>query len=314
MTPNKKMISIIFSFRNEEENLHPLIQRIENVFKPLGFEYEMIFVNDDSTDHSLDILLNNRKKNPRIKIVNMSRRFGVHPCVMAGLNRAKGDAVIYMDTDLQDPPELIPEMIKKWENGADVVHTKRRTRQGESPFKMWVTRKAYKIIDLFSEVPIPSNCGDFKLLSRKVLHHLLKFKEYNPFMRGLSLWIGHNQEFLEYDREPRHGGKTHFSLFSLGPIKEFERGMINFSEFPLKISLIIGFIAATLSFLYIPIILINKLLGSNLPGWSALMTATVFLNGMILFTIGIVGLYIGRIYKEVQGRPSYIIKEKIGFD
>ncbi len=312
--PQNNLVSIVFSFRNEATNLLPLIQTILTVFEPLKYDFEMIFVNDDSTDNSLEILKRQGLHNPRIKVITTSRRFGVHPCVMAGFKAAKGDAVIYMDTDLQDPPELIPQLLEKWEQGADVVHTRRKKRLGEGKVKMAFTLLAYKIIDAFSEVKIPSNCGDFKLLSRRIVNEIIKMKEYNPFMRGLTYWVGFNQQFVEYVRSPRNAGKTHFSLFGSGPIKEFERGIITFSDIPLKISLLTGFLTSAFAFFYLPIIIITKFVGFNLPGWTAVMCGILLLNGMVLFTIGILGLYVSRIYHEVRARPHYIIKETFNFD
>jgi dolichol-phosphate mannosyltransferase len=309
-----KRLSIVFSFRNEEETLYTLIGRTVATLRRLPYDYEIIFVNDASTDCSLEILLRERENNPRIKILNMSRRFGIHPCVMAGLNAARGDAVVYMDSDLQDPPEMIEQLVAEWQRGADIVHTKRRKRLGEHWLKMAITKLAYRVIDLLSDVRIPSNCGDFKLLSRKALNELLKLQEKNPFMRGLTYWIGFRQVFVEYDRQPRYRGKTHFSMFTLGPMKEFERGVITFSTIPLKISLILGFLASSGSFLYLPFLIAGKWLGWNLPGWTGIMSAIAFLNGLVLFTIGVTGLYIARIYDEVRGRPSYIIADRWGFE
>jgi len=312
--PNQKKISIVFSFRNEEENIPELILRVNSTFADLPFEYEMIFVNDASTDRSLEILMKHRREDSRIKILNMSRRFGVHPCVIAGIGASTGDAIVYMDADLQDPPELIPRLIEEWLKGADVVHTKRNKRYGESRVKLAITMLAYKIIDRIAEIKIPTNCGDFKLLSRRAAQEIMKINENNPFMRGLTYWIGFSQAFVEYNRDSRFKGKTHFSILGLGPMKEFERGVITFSTFPLKIALILGFFTSLFAFFYLPILIACKFLGYNLPGWTAIMCATVFFNGMVLFTVGILGLYIGRIYNEVRGRPQYIICEKIGFD
>lgn len=186
--------------------------------------HEMLFVNDDSSDGSLRVLMALQEKHP-ITIINMSRRFGVTPCVMAGLAHAKGDAVIYMDTDLQDPPELIPQMVKKFRDGAEVVHTTRTHRDGENAIKMWVTKRAYQFINHFSEIYLPENTGDFKLLSRKVVQEILRLKEYDPYMRGLSVWFGYRQDIVLYRRESRWRGETKFPLFSKGPVREFVRGL-----------------------------------------------------------------------------------------
>ena len=216
-----KLLSIIFSFRNEEKNIPELIERISSTLKKLNnWKFELIFVNDDSDDNSEKILIEKQKLYP-IKIINMSRRFGTGPCVLAGLKQANGDAAIYMDSDLQDPPEIIPDLIKKFENGIDVVHTKRTKRLGESKFKMFLTKIAYLSINITSEIPLAVNVGDFKLLSKRVLKHVNSLSEYNPYIRGLSVWIGFKQDYVEYVRQGRFSGKTKFKNLWSGPLPQF---------------------------------------------------------------------------------------------
>lgn len=307
------LLSIVFSFRNEEEVLEELIQRVGAALQKLPYEYEIIFVNDDSTDRSLEILQACRKQDARIRILTMSRCFGIHPCVLAGLKHAAGDAVVYMDADLQDPPEVIPKLVEEWEKGADVVHTTRTARKGENRLKMFLTRQAYRLINSVSEIKIPSNTGDFKLLSRRAVNEVIRLEEHNPFMRGLVHWIGFRQVHVPYVREARYAGRTHFSLFGPGPARELERGIITFSDLPLRMSLFVGFFTAFFSFFYIIVVLVCKYLQMNLPGWTAIMSAVLFLNGMVLFTNGILGLYLARVYNDVKKRPNYIIAEKEGF-
>ena len=312
------LISVVFSFRNEETVLPELVARtvraFENSFNE-SHEYELIFVNDASTDRSLDILLTLREKNQRIKIINMSRRFGVTPCVIAGLAAAKGDAVIYMDADLQDPPELIPNLVGKWREGADVVHTVRTKRHGENPIKMGITVIAYKLINAFADIDFYENAGDFKLLSRKAVHEILKLEEHDPYLRGLSIWIGFKQDKLYYERDARHSGSSKFSLLnSLNPYKEFVRGVTSFSASPLYFSLILGFLAAIAAFIELIDVIYSKAMGYNIPGWTAIMSAVLFLGGVILITIGILGIYMARIYEQIKGRPRYIVRSQIGFD
>ncbi len=308
------LLSIVFSFRNEEEVFPELLKRVRNTLNPLDLGYELIFVNDASTDGSLELLMKYREQDERIKIINMSRRFGNTPCVMAGLRLAKGDAVIYMDADLQDPPELIPLLLEKWKEGADVVHTTRTKRKGENPFKMWLTKQAYKIINFVSNIDIPQNTGDFKLLSRRAVNELIKLNEYEPFMRGIVRWIGFKQVQVFYERESRFAGETHYSLLrSINPVKEFIRGITSFSELPLYFALIIGFIVSLGSFIYLFIIIVTKLMGMHLPGWPALMVTILFLGGIILFTIGVQGMYLARMYQDIKNRPPYIIESKVGF-
>ena len=310
------LLSVVLSFRNEQEVLDELIRRLRQTLDPLDGDYELIFVNDASTDGSLELLLKYNQKDRKIKVINMSRRFGCAPCVMAGLRHAKGDAVMYMDSDLQDPPELIPKLLEKLSEAAEVVHTTRTRRSGEGVFKMWLTRRAYRIINSVADIDIPENMGDFKLLSRRAVNELIRLNEYDPFMRGLVRWIGFKQAWVPYERDARFAGKTHFSLLrSLNPMKEFIRGLVSFSELPLYFSLFLGFLVSVGAFIYLLYIIVTRVfLDMHQPGWPAIMVTMLFLGGIILFTIGILGLYIGKIHHEIKGRPPYIVESKIGFD
>ncbi|MBI5469355.1 MAG: glycosyltransferase family 2 protein [Deltaproteobacteria bacterium] len=311
------LVSIVLSFRNEEDNIPELVRRLHcslGSLKPLGIEYELIFVNDASTDGSLELLNALKAGDSTIKIINMSRRFGSTPCVIAGMERSSGDAVVYMDTDLQDPPELIPELVKRWLEGADVVYTTRLTRDGESRFKMWLTRRAYRTIKFFSDVDIPVDSGDFKLLDRRVVKELLRLKEKDPYMRGLISWVGFRHAQVFYDREKRFAGRTHYPLFGLGPLRAFVSGLASFSTAPLSLALVIGFLVSIGAFFFLIDIVIEKFMGRNLPGWSAIMATMLFLGGTELFTIGILGIYVGRIYNENKRRPNYIIESTSGFE
>lgn len=306
------MISVVFSFRNEQSVLHELVERMVSVFEQESEEYELIFVNDDSSDDSLDILLKLREQNDRIKIINMSRRFGVSECVLAGFAHASGDAVIYMDCDLQDPPELISSMLAEWRNGADVVNTVRTKRHGENYFKLLCTKLAYKIISFGSIIQLVQNTGDFKLISRVALEHVKKFQESDPYLRGVVTWVGFKQVYIEYEREARHSGITHFPFFSKNPWKTFVSGLTSFSFLPIYIINIVGFIGIIIAGLLMafglifPYYIVNNtiywLSAIMLTSWSIL---TIF--------IGVIGIYIIRIYKDVRGRPLYIVREKIGW-
>lgn len=307
------VISIVFSFRNEEEVLPELVRRVVAVAEGVG-DYELIFVNDDSVDRSLEVLTALREENSRIKIINMSRRFGVSPCVLAGLAASRGDAAIYMDSDLQDPPEIIPLMVREWKNGADIVHTVRTHRHGESAKKMWITKMAYKAINVVSDISLLENAGDFKLLSKRVVQEMLQLGEMDPYLRGLSVWVGFNQAVVKYERDARSAGQPKFGLFSsLNPYKEFLRGITSFSTVPLYFALFFGFTVSMVAFLLLCYIIVMKITGMNLPGWTAIMSAILFLSGVILSTIGLLGIYVGRIYDQVRSRPRYIIKKEIGF-
>ena len=306
-----KLLSIVFSFRNEEKNLDELLTRLSKVMEGINnWNHEYIFVNDDSDDDSEKLLISKQKSYP-IKIINMSRRFGVGPCVLCGLANTKGDAVVYMDSDLQDPPEIIPELINQYEKGADVVHTKRTKRMGERKFKMILTKIAYRIINKTSNIPLPIDCGDYKLLSRRAVDHVNNLKEHDPYIRGLTVWVGFKQKFVEYVREKRPAGKSKFLSLASGPMAEFVRGITGYSTGPLYLGIIIGLFAILFSFILIIYALYSKFAGIAIPGSSGVIITIAFFSGAILTTIGITGLYIARIYEQTQGRPRYIIKNII---
>ncbi len=305
------LLSFVFSFRNEEENIPELVRRVTAVAESIAdLRHEMIFVNDASTDNSLALLQSLQESHP-ITIVNMSRRFGVTPCVLAGFAHARGDAVVYMDADLQDPPELVPELVQKFREGADVVHTTRTHREGEGPVKMWATKRAYRLINRFSDIRLPENTGDFKLLSAKVVREILSLKEYDPYMRGLSVWVGHRQAYVYYRREARWGGQTKFPLFSKGPAGEFIRGLTAYSAAPLYVSFILGLLTSLFAVVLILWAIITKLMGVAAPGASGVLMAVAFFSGVVLMTNGIMGIYIAKIYYEVRGRPRYIVESVI---
>lgn len=307
---NKKLISIIFSFRNEEENLPELISRITKMFDShLDSKYllELIFVNDFSSDNSLNLLIEKSKTIP-IKVLNMSRRFGVGPCVIAGLEFSKGDAVIYMDSDLQDPPELIPELIKKFESGFDVIHTQRTKRLGENVFKMGVTSFAYKIINRFADIELPINAGDFKLLSRRAVNEVLNMKEKDPYIRGLSVWVGFKQTLIQYVRQPRYSGKTQFKILSKGPIFEFVRGVTSFSTVILFTSLLAGFFGLLISLGLILYIIIAKFNGLVTSGITTIVLTVSTLSSLILISNGILSIYVAKLFEQTKNRPLYIVE------
>ena len=311
------LISVVFSFRNEEETLPELIRRVESALEQAKFRYEIIFVNDCSTDASLEVLKLECQRNPNIRIINLSRNFGFGPALLCGLEHTKGDAVVYLDSDLQDPPELIPKMASHWaSNGYDVVHTRRVSRKGEGRIKMAITKIAYKAINKLSELQIQENVGDYKLLSRRVVDQIMKIKEKDPFTRGLPVWVGFDQVTIDYEREARFAGKTHFSLLrSVAPYLEFVRGMVAFSVWPLYFSLLVGLTVSFGSFCYMTLIIMQRVFfGTHLPGWPAMMAAVLFLGGVILMSLGVVGIYIGKIFDEVRERPRYIVESLVGFE
>jgi len=315
-------LSVVLSFRNEEAVIPELVQRLRHVLMgevETGHLkwYELIFVNDVSTDNSLALLVELAKVHDDIRVLNMSRNFGVSPCVMAGLHFSSGDLVVYMDADLQDPPEVIPQMVAAWraDEFVDVVHTKRETRDGESPLKMFITRIGYSILHRTSSINLQTEVGDFKLLSRRVVNYLLQLKEKNPFMRGLVVWVGFNQVTITYKREARFAGETKFRVFSLAVINNFfSSALISFSSLPLQLASILGSISSILSLILIVYVLLEKLQGRNLPGWTAIMVTVLFIGGVQLLSIGVLGLYVSNIFQEAKGRPLYIVRDTFGFD
>jgi len=304
-----KLISIIFSFKNEEKNLDELIKRIQTTFSKIdSYKYELIFVNDCSDDKSEKILLDLQKSNP-ITIINMTRTFGVGPCVLAGFREAKGDAIIYMDSDLQDPPEIIPDLISEYEKGSEIVHTVRTKRHGESFFKMLITKMAYRIINYLSEIPLPTEAGDFKLISRTALKKILLQNEFRPYIRGLSIWVGYKQSFVKYERDPRADGESKFPLFSKGPITEFISGITSYSLKPLYLGVVLGFISLIFSIVLILYALYSKFSGVAAPGSTGIIITISFFSGILLFTMGIIGIYLARIFEQTKGRDQYVIKD-----
>lgn len=309
------LLSVVLSFRNEAEVIPELIERLDRALTGASIDYELIFVNDASTDASLALLEKHRASNPRVKILNMSRRFGVAPCVIAGMRHAKGDAVVYMDADLQDPPELIPTLWARWREGHDVAYTVRTDRQGESRVKLAITRAAYRLIQRASSIELPVEAGDFKLLSRRVVDHLLSLDEQELYLRGLVAWVGFRQVAVPYERQPRAAGVTHFPLLaSLGPVTTLLAGITSFSHAPLVLFLVLGVVFGGLSKLTLLGMLVAWLVGSPPSGAAALVAFGVLLWSTLLFGMGVIGLYLARIHRESLGRPRYIVESAIGFD
>lgn len=311
-------ISVVLSFYNEENVLPELLKRLRDVFSILINKqeigsYELIFVNDASKDNS-EQYIRSQMGLGDIVLVNMSRNFGVSECVIAGMSHAKGDAVIYMDADLQDPPELIPELVTKWREDPEVqvVFTTRIRRKGEHPLKMLVTKLGYRFINKISEIELPVDSGDFKLLSRCVVEHLLQFSEDKPYIRGLISWIGYKQAQVFYERDARFDGRENTKMPVLSKKVLYywlDRALISFSDTPLKLILLAGFILSGISLSYIFVILFQKVMGWYVPGWPAVMSAILFLGGVQMMMLGCVGLYVGAIFRETKKRPKFLVKE-----
>jgi dolichol-phosphate mannosyltransferase len=256
--------------------------------------------------------LKEHDRDRRVKVVNLSRRFGVAEGVMAGLAASRGDAVVYMDADLQDPPEVVPAMLSRWRGGADVVHTVRTRRRGERALKMWATRLAYRIIQSGSTVELAVDAGDFKLLSRRAVDQLLRLPESDPYLRGLVVWLGFNQAFVSYERDARHAGRTHFPFFSRNPWKTFILGVTSFSFMPIYVCLGVAAAAWIAAAALLMSALVAVATGSAIGGSLALAGLIGLLWAITLTAIAIIGLYVVRIYKDVRGRPAYIVQSTVG--
>jgi glycosyltransferase involved in cell wall biosynthesis len=318
----ESFVSVVLSFYNEEPVLPALLERLRKTFAALLKAqsisgYELIFVNDASTDRSETILKEASVGHNDIRIITMSRNFGISECVFAGLEYASGDVIIYMDADLQDPPEIIPSMIDAWKNGdnVDVVHTVRESRAGESLVKMFITKIGYNILHRVTDIKLPIEVGDFKLLSRRAKDYLLQLKEQKPFMRGLVCWIGFTQVSVKYHRDPRFSGKTKFKIFDSRVFWNFfESALISFSSMPLKVMIILGVAISGSAFIVLIYVIIQKFVVPGVTqGWSTLMATMLLLGGIQLLSLGVIGSYLNIVFLEAKGRPRHIIKEVFGF-
>ena len=306
---NRFLLSVVVPVFNEEKNITAFLQRIKPILDK--YDYEMIFIDDGSTDNTLQLLKTAVNKNSQIKIIAFYRNFGHQTALSCGYQHAKGDCVISLDVDLQDPPEILPEMIAKWQSGAKVVYAQRSTRVVDSFFKRQTAAGFYKFINFLSDTPIPNDVGDFRLLDREVIDFLNQLPESSRFLRGLVAWGNYPAAYVYFKREKRYAGKTNYTFSKM--LNFALDGIISFSTKPLKIATYFGFFSAALGFLGIIYAIIGKIFLPSywVTGWTGLFVGIMFLGGIQLITIGIIGEYVGRIYKEVQNRPPYLVKEKI---
>jgi glycosyltransferase involved in cell wall biosynthesis len=306
-------ISVVIPFYNEEANIDQLFKRLETITDSLDIEYEIICVNDGSKDNTLEYLIQHHTRNPVIKVVSLSRNFGKEIALTAGLDYTTGDAVIPIDADLQDPPELIEQLIAKWQEGYDVVYATRGYRWGESWLKRFTANNFYGVMERFSNIPIPRNTGDFRLMDRRVVEAIKKLPERTRFMKGLFSWVGYRQTAIIYDRYPRYKGLTKWNYWSLWNFAI--DGITSFSSLPLRMWTYIGCFISLVAFLYAAYLMIRTLIfGIDVPGYASLMVTILFVGGIQLINLGIIGEYIGRIYEEVKGRPLYLVRDAYGFD
>ncbi len=303
------LLSVVVPVYNEEKNLRQFLFQLLPIISK--YRYELIFVDDGSTDQTLNLLFNEAKKNPQLKVLAFNRNFGHQAALSCGYKHAIGDCVITLDADLQDPPEIIDQMIRKWQQGYEIVYAKRKTRQ-DSFFKKLTAFGFYRLLNFLSDTPIPTDVGDFRLQDRRVNDYLIKLPEHNQFLRGLVAWGGFKEIYLTINRRKRYAGNTHYTFSKM--INFALDGIISFSTKPLRIAIYMGFFASLVGMLGIIYALLQRFLLSSeywVTGWTALFVAILFLGGTQLITIGIIGEYIGKIYKEAQNRPQYLLKKKV---
>jgi dolichol-phosphate mannosyltransferase len=308
-----KKVSLVIPMYYEEEVANECYNRLVQVLGTIKdkYEYEIVFVNDGSKDKTLSILEEIAGKDKNVKVISFSRNFGHQAAVTCGLRYTTGDAVVIMDADLQDPPELIPDMLKYWEEGNEVIYGKRKSRDGESFFKLFTAKTFYQVLNGLSEVEIPKDTGDFRLVDRKVVDVVNNLPEHNKFLRGLFSWVGFNQYAYEYERKERFAGETKYPLKKM--LKLASDGIINFSSKPLKFIGKLGILCFIVSFcLFVyKIVALCMQVQTVAPGWASIMIAMTFLTGVILMSLYLIGEYISRIFDNIKGRPEFIVKSTI---
>jgi dolichol-phosphate mannosyltransferase len=307
MERSLRLLSVVAPVYDEEELVEAFHARACGALERIPFE--LILVDDGSSDRTPELLAGIAARDPRVRVISLSRNFGHQTALTAGLDHARGDAVAMIDADLQDPPELIPEMLDHWRAGTDVVYAVRRRRDGETRFKLSSARWFYRLFSALTEVELEPDSGDFRLLDRAPLDALLSMRERNRFLRGMTVWVGYTQTAVPYERDARHAGETKYTLrrmvsFSLDAISSF-------SHRPLQLATLVGFLCAALAFVLIPIILGLRVAGSYLPGFSTITIVVLLLGGIQLMAIGLIGEYVGRIYDEVKRRPLYLVRQQL---
>lgn len=309
-TTDRILLSLVIPVYNEEDVLPELHRRLADALQALPVPVEMLFVNDGSSDNTLQYLEKLRTGDPRVCILDLSRNFGKEIAMSAGIDYARGDAVVIMDADLQDPPELIPELFAEWRNGFDVVYARRVERKGESWFKRATAYLFYRFMRRFTDVALPEDTGDFRLLSRRAVEALKELREHHRFMKGLFAWIGYPQKAVPFHRDPRFTGYSKWNYLRLWNFAI--EGITSFTIAPLKISTYLGLLTAISALIYAMVVIIKTLIfGDPVKGYPSLMVVILFLGGVQLLSLGIIGEYLGRMFNETKRRPLYIIKNYI---
>lgn len=301
--------SIVVPVYNEEEVIHETYRRLTEVMRSTKEAYELLFVNDGSRDRTAEIIKEYSEQDPAVVLLDFARNFGHQIAITAGMDYARGEAVVVIDADLQDPPELILEMIEKWKQGFDVVYAKRTKRKGETYFKKQTAAMFYRFLRAMTDIDIPLDTGDFRLLDRKVCNQMNSIQEKNRFVRGLVSWVGFKQIAVEYERDERLAGESKYPLKKM--LKLSMDGITSFSYKPLKLASYAGVTLSGIGFIYLLVVMYLKLFtDSTITGWSSLIVIQLFFSGIILIILGMIGEYIGRIYDETKNRPLYIVREK----
>ncbi|MEQ1608363.1 MAG: glycosyltransferase family 2 protein [Hyphomonadaceae bacterium] len=304
----KPLISLVVPVYNEAEGIRHFHERATAALKALAdYEYELVYVDDGSRDDSYNVMRSFADGDWRVQIVKFSRNFGHQIAITAGLDYARGDAVVFIDADLQDPPELIAELVTKWREGNDVVYARRAARKGETAFKLATAAAFYRLLRSLANIDIPPDVGDFRLISRRVADQLRTMREKDRFIRGLVSWVGFKQSFIMYNRDERYAGETKYPLAKM--IKFAFDGLTSFSSAPLRVATWMGYFASALAFLYLIAVFVQVALGVTIEGWATIMVAVLFLGGVQLICVGILGEYLGRVFTEIKARPVYIVEE-----
>jgi dolichol-phosphate mannosyltransferase len=301
------LLSIVAPMLDEEGTARVFVDRVRSALD--GLPWELVIVDDGSTDDTPNILAELARADERVKVVTLSRNFGHQTAITAGLDHAAGDAVVMIDADLQDPPELVPTMLDHWRAGSDVVYAMRVDRSGETPFKLATARWFYKIMSKVSDVPLAQNSGDFRMLDRRALDALLSMRERNRYLRGMTSWVGFTQTAVPYSRDARHAGTTKYPLRKM--IRFALDAIASFSHAPLQLATVAGFGFAFLAFLAIPVAIVFRIFGAFVPGVTTTVVAVLLLGGIQLMAIGMIGEYVGRIYDEVKRRPLYVVRDRV---
>lgn len=302
-------ISVVAPCYNEEKCLGEFVGRVESALRQAGVTFEIIIVNDGSRDGSLNVAMALAEEHPAVKVLDLSRNFGHQAAVTAGMDYALGRAVVVIDADLQDPPEVIIEMIRKWREGIDVVYGQRKSREGETFLKLFTAKVFYRLLRYLTRIDIPVDTGDFRLMDRNVVEAVKRLREHHRFIRGMISWVGFKQAPVSYDRKSRYAGETKYPLRKM--INFSVDAITSFSVVPLRLLTIVGFLMMSLSVLYgLTVVIVRLFMPSYfVPGFAALAVLVVFFGGLNLLSLGLVGEYVGRIYEEVKGRPLYLVKD-----